>query len=165
MNIFKKILYKHKQNKKLYVYVTIKKNDPNTFLCVTLFQEQALEYAMKLLRLNHDEHFRQWCAVRNYNVEDSKSWDEYYVNVVTDEEKKEIGVMKIYYPYSNITAMIRMLCGCNLLGCSFDTDAEKTYYENLKPLKELEEAVNKELDRMQKEQEEVSTEIPEGNRS
>lgn len=113
---------------KITAYALISKNVKNKFLTITKNLKEASEYAMLITKLQHHDHFNMWCTFRELDVSDIKNWLDYYENCVTDDEKDELQIIKVKYDLENILAILRMFGSCFPLGCSFETDVERTYF-------------------------------------
>lgn len=116
--------FKKRHDKIFEVYTVVHKDRPKHFLTITLTQKEAFEYAVKQLRVIKFDHFEQWCNLRNYDVEDDKAFEEYYINCIDLEEKNEYLICKVQYKHRDIVAALRTLGKCVPLGCSFDTPLE-----------------------------------------
>ena len=119
------IFDKHK--KKINLFVAQDKDDPSRFLTVTCTKEDAVDFCYKFLRIQKFNHFKLWCDLRKLNVEDESSWDKYYSQCVTIDEKKKFIIRKIRYNFNDVAAIMRMFGGCMPVGCSFDTKTEYDY--------------------------------------
>ena len=87
---------------------------------------------------DNEEHYQQWCQLRNYNSELEEVWEEYR-NTVLKESIYSIIVFHVYF--SDILGLVRILEQCKPVGCSFDREIEYTYWlakgqltENLKEM-------------------------------
>jgi len=119
------------RNKKVTVFALTSKKVQNKFLTISDDKLNVLEYAMKVLKLEHQDHYDSWCQLKKINGEDPGAWLEYFANCISDEEKGELQIVKVKYKIKDIAAMLRMLGNCYPLGCSFDTILEQEYFNNL----------------------------------
>lgn len=125
MGLFKKNL----KNKGIHLYVAVLREKPKNFLTITLTEDEALEYIKKSLKILNFSHFSAWCNLKDYNVDDEASWEE-YLYTCASEQLEEYAVLKVFYLYKDIVAMMRMLGWCIPMGCSFDEPLEKLYFAN-----------------------------------
>lgn len=123
-----------RKNKKINLFVLTKRSDPDRFLCVSVSEKDAIEYAHTALKFIHDTHFQAWCALRDYDYKTAHAWDEYFDTCITYEEKSEYLITNVTYKLKDIVAIMRMFGGCQPIGCSFETPVE---YEHAKHKKEL----------------------------
>ena len=140
MSIFKK-------KTKIFAYALISTEIKNKFLTITKDTKEAIEYSMMLLKLKYHEHFGLWCDARNLDKNSEKSWLSYYENSVPAAEKAEFQIIKVAYDIDNLLAILRMFGNCFPLGCSFDTDVEKIYFNAI-----VEETLQKKAEEKVKEQ-------------
>lgn len=124
MRPFKKI-----HDKKLRFFTVVEASAPANLLTIVLTKGEALEYAETRIYVEHQEHFQSWCALRNYDAEDADAWTEYLtVLIENDALEDNYLIMPVTYYYDNIASILRMFGGCAPIGCSFDTAAEKIYW-------------------------------------
>lgn len=118
-------------NKKLTVYALVSKQIKNRFLTISDDKTDVYEYAMLLLKLQHQDHFESWCQLRQIEKPDLNAWLRYYATSIDAEEKEDLQVIKVSYHKKDVIAMLRMFGNCFPIGCSFDTELERRYYDNL----------------------------------
>lgn len=122
------------ENKKINLYVLTKSDNPDRFLCIGLSKDNVNEYAHNLLKFAHKPHFQAWCALRDYDYMDIRSWERYFLECIDDEEKSEYIISNVTYKLKDIVAIMRMFGGCQPIGCSFETQVE---YDHAKHKKEM----------------------------
>lgn len=127
MGLFRK---KKIDDKKLHVYAIVKKGDEKNFLTLTLHKEQAFEFASKLIKMEHFEHYSLWLELHE-KTDTLDAWQEYLTSCVDLEELQEYIIKEIDYKFSDVIAMLRMFGHCIPLDCSFDTDFEKAYRDSV----------------------------------
>ena len=88
---------------------------------------------MEIMGVAHDSRKVKegyvFVAVKGYDVDDEASWEE-YLYTCASEQLEEYAVIKVFYLYKDIVAMMRMLGWCIPIGCSFDEPLEKIYFAN-----------------------------------
>ena len=108
-------------------FAVFKKENPDAFLTITVKKQEAIEYALKLLKLEHLSHFQAWCMLRDYDYNSQKPWDKYFEECISEAEKSDYIISKISYNIKDLAAIIRMFGKCAPLGCSYDTPVEYEY--------------------------------------
>ncbi len=118
-----------RHNKKITFFVVQDKENknPSNFLTVTCTKEDAIEYAYTYLKIQHVEHFKLWCDLRELDYNSKEAWNLYSKKCLTTEDLKRYIIRKITYTFNELTAILRMFGNCPPLGCSFDTPTEYSY--------------------------------------
>ena len=116
---------------KIVAYGLISKEIKNKFLTITKDANGALEYSMLVLKLKHLDHFLMWCDARQLDKGDIKNWLNYYENCVPNSDKEEFKIVRVTYELDNVLAILRMFGNCFPIGCSFDTEVERTYFKSI----------------------------------
>ena len=139
------------KNRKTTFYVVKNINQPNILLTITNTKKQCDEYINKLLLNENYNDFSSWCFYQKI-VMDPIAWVKYYNTRLNDEQKGKYVIQKIYYRDFELSAILRMFCGCKAIGCSFDMKEENAYVENKKAIQEaLENKFKEYLDQFTKE--------------
>ena len=112
------------KDKKIPLYAVVLKKDPRMSFTITQTKEQAFEYVETRVQRAHQEHFNMWCELHGHKLGAPESWELYKCNVLSEDDFKECGVIKVKFPLSKIVPMIRMYFGYLPIGCSFDDAAE-----------------------------------------
>lgn len=139
------------ENKKLTFWV-IGDSKTKRFFTITLTREQSFEYLYRVLAFAHMDHFKSWCGLKNLDYKTMEAQRLYFNTSISDAEKDQFFVAKVFYTIKEIAGILRMFGGCNPLGCSFDTEAEYAFLKDTlefaqKTVENLEEAA-KEKDRL-----------------
>lgn len=114
-------------NKKVKLYGIFINQDLSKLLTIVENKKDIDEYVMKLLKLEFFSHYNTWLQVRM--LEDSEdNWQEYFNTVIPQEDKMKYTVCKLIYNRSQLSSILRMFCGCTPLGCSFNSEAEYSYF-------------------------------------
>lgn len=121
------INFLNRDKSQIKLYAVIKREAPDKFLTVTTKKDEAVEYALKLLKLEHLSHFQSWCILRNYSSNCPESWDIYFNDCISEAEKHDYIISKISYKLKDLAGIIRMFGGCVPLGCSYDLPVEYEY--------------------------------------
>ena len=93
------------------------------FKCITYTKDQAIEYIETALFMNHKDHYKMWCELRNLEL-GANSWNTY---------KKVTGIhnpyfyKKVYFDYSTLASILRVQCDYVPLGCSFESPEEQLF--------------------------------------
>lgn len=146
--------------KKKFKFFCVKgSTNPDIMLCITSTANEAQEYINKLLYFKYKQHFESWCFFKGIKEEDfSKYWVTYFNSVLKEEDKKSFWIQIMWYTKSELTAILRMFCGCKPLQCSFELPEEYAYVESKKYMKDLmTEEIVKYLNAMEKENMEDET--------
>lgn len=122
-----------KKNKKVTFFVVQSIDDCNAFLTIVCDKKDAIEFILKLLKLEKLNHFQAWCNLRNLDPSSDAAWSLYFNTCVPKEDKMKYVIRKIYYKLNDVGAILRMFGGCSPLGCKFDTPQE---YDHLKQVLE-----------------------------
>ena len=96
------------------------------YYTLTYTKEDCEEYIDCKLYDDNEEHYQQWCNLRNLNSYEENSWNEYYNTVLYD--KNPYAIIKMQIMFSDLLAMVRLFEGCHPIGCSFDKKLELMYY-------------------------------------
>ena len=59
----------NRNNKKVYFYAVIDRNQNNQILTIACNKKDCIDYGYKFLRIKHFDHFKMWCELRNLNVD------------------------------------------------------------------------------------------------
>lgn len=93
------------------------------FQCITYTEDQAIEYIETVLFMNHKDHYKMWCELRDLEL-GADSWGAY---------KKITGVhnpyfyKKVNFNYSTLASMLRVQSDYTPLGCSFELPEEQLF--------------------------------------
>lgn len=156
----------NRNNKKVRFFVVIDKENPERFLTLTCNKKDAVDFCYKFLRIKKFNHFKLWCDLRNLNTADNSSWDLYYNQCVTPEEKRNYIIRKIVYKFNDVAAILRMFGGCMPVGCSYETKSEYEYLnyklETQKATKNIAETLQNVFSKAKEELEKTSEEQTDG---
>lgn len=149
----------NKNNKKMLLYVVSLRSNPSKFLSFTVTKKQAIEYGNSFLKLTHLDHFTSWCELKELNPDLEDSWNIYYLECISKEEKQDVVIHKIYYKWNDIVAIMRMFGGCVPLGNSFNTQSEYSYLNfKLETQKKLTETLKDQLEKIMQQEDYEKTE-------
>lgn len=135
--------------KLLYFYLVFCKEEDGSYnpdipLTVVNTKKQAFEFSVRHICLKYREHFISWANLKNVNVNDFKIQLEY-----ADKVRKELNnyFRQLYILKPNdMAAILRVTQGCIPIGCSYESQEERNFYENIKEkakkLMEMEELNN-----------------------
>lgn len=116
------------KNKKIVVYVLANKHIKNKFLTLSDNRSDIVEYLMIFMQLKHKDHFESWCEIRELDKADVNNWFTYYNDCVDIEEKFDFQLLKVKYTVKDIMVIMRMFGNCFPIGCSFEKEAERAYF-------------------------------------
>ena len=134
------------RNKKLKFFIVIHADNPGVFLTIVRTKKEAVDFAYKYLRIKNFDHFEMWCSLRDYQTNSEQAWNEYFNKVVSIEEKQKYLVRSIQYNLSDLTAVLRMFCGCVPVGCSYETKAEYDYLNHKLETQKMAQEITDKLD-------------------
>lgn len=112
---------------RITLYGLVTTESPKIYLTIVARKQQAIEYAKRLLLLDHQSHFTQWCSYRNLACTDLNAANQYFRDCITDSEKKSFKVVKIKLNNQGIATSLRMFSGNIPLGCSYESPIEYEY--------------------------------------
>ena len=115
------------RNKRITFYVVQDELNPVNFLTLTCSKKDAIEFAYTYLKIQHIEHFKLWCDLRELDYNTEMAWELYSRKCITKEELKRYRIRKVSYTFNAVASMLRMFGRCNPIGCSFDTPTEYNY--------------------------------------
>lgn len=124
------MFFKKRYDKKNLEFFIVTTNENSfKYLTITNTLNQAFEFIEKILRFENENHYKSWLTFRK--LEDTQdNWEEYFTYSIPDEEKLKYEVSLIKYSKQDLAAILRMFCGCVPLDCSFNIEAEYSYFEH-----------------------------------
>lgn len=109
----------------LYALITLQ--SPKVYLTVVTKKEHAVEYAQRILLLDHKSHFVQWCKYKNLMPSDPEAVRLYYKDCIPDQEKRNFKIIKFKPNKESIACSLRMFSGSIPLGCIYENPIEYKY--------------------------------------
>lgn len=148
-----------RKNNRTYFYtVYLKDCGPQNWITVTCSKKDAREYVHRVLKLEHMEHYKMWCELRDYNIDSPETWYKYFRTVLTKEDICKYLIGEISYGPNELASVIRVFVGCQPIGCSFDTKNEydflKYQVETQEQAQKISEKIKEEMQRLEEMQKE-----------
>lgn len=135
--------------KKIRCYIVKNILNPLKIYTLTTTKKEAEEYINKRLFLENQEDFDSWCFYHKVPENERDSyWPQYFNKRLSPEKKLQYTYFKAYYTLDEVCSMIRMFCGCQPIGCSYDTDYENLYISKKQT---IESTLTRELNNLLKE--------------
>ena len=118
------------KNSKITVYGLAKVDTPNSYLTFVSKKQDLEEYVRRFILLEHFEHYRAWCNLKNYDLESPEIEKLYFKTCIESSELNNYIVKKLKYRLKDITGILRMFGNCLPLGCSFELPYEDIYFKS-----------------------------------
>ena len=106
------------------IYVVKKEEDKETCLTIVKNKKDAFEFTTNYLRLEKAKHFEMWCKNRGFDPTSQITFQQYLHTCIDPNYANSFRMKKVSFNLSDVTEALRMLCGFQPLGLTYEGPME-----------------------------------------